>query len=54
MLNVPIEYRDVKVLHTGDEVDLVNDFNLNDDIDNLAELVLADRAPRAAHAARGV
>ena len=40
VLNVPIEYRDVKVLHTGDEVDLVNDFNLNDDIDNLAELVL--------------
>ena len=40
MLNVPIEYRDVRVLHTGDEVDLVNDFNLNDDIDNLTELVL--------------
>jgi hypothetical protein len=40
VLNVPIEYRDVKVLHTGDEVDLVNDVNLSDDIDNLAELVL--------------
>jgi hypothetical protein len=40
VLNIPIEYRDVKVLHTGDEVDLVNDFNLSGDIDNLAELVL--------------
>ena len=40
VLNVPIEYRDVRVLHTGDEVDLVNDFNLNDDINNLAQLVL--------------
>ncbi len=40
VLNLPIEYRDVRVLHTGDEVDLVNDFNLADDIDNLSELVL--------------
>ena len=32
VLNVPIEYRDAKVLHTGDEVDLVNDFDLGDDI----------------------
>ncbi|MCP4204277.1 MAG: hypothetical protein GY769_20365, partial [bacterium] len=40
VLNVPIEYRDVKVLHTGDEVDLVNDLNLPDDIDDLTELVL--------------
>ena len=40
VLNVPIEYRDVKVLHTGVEVDLVNDFDLDDDIDNLAEIVL--------------
>ena len=39
VLNVPIEYRDVRVLHTGDEVDLVNDFNLNDDINNLTQLV---------------
>jgi hypothetical protein len=39
-LNLPIEYRDVKVLHTGDEVDLINDLNLNDNIDNLTELVL--------------
>lgn len=39
-LNVPIEYRDVRVLHTGDEVDLVDDFNLGDDIDNLPGLVL--------------
>ena len=40
VLNVSIEYRDVRVLHTGDEVELVNDLNLGDDIDNLAELVL--------------
>ncbi|HEX8031886.1 MAG TPA: hypothetical protein VF491_25645, partial [Vicinamibacterales bacterium] len=40
VLNVPIEYRDVKVLHTGDEADLVDDFDLADDIDNLAEIVL--------------
>ena len=40
VLNIPIEYRDVKVLHTGDELDLIDDFDLNDDIDNLAELVL--------------
>ena len=40
MLNLPIEYRDVRVLHTGDEVDLVDDFNLGDDIDNLPGLVL--------------
>lgn len=40
VLNVPIEYRDVKVLHTGDELDLENDLDLSDDIDNLTELVL--------------
>ena len=40
VLNVPIEYRDVKVLHTGADVDLVNDLDLDDDIDNLAEIVL--------------
>jgi hypothetical protein len=40
VLNIPIEYRDVHVLHTGNEVDLVNDLNLADDINNLTELVL--------------
>ena len=40
ILNLPIEYRDVRVLHTGTEVDLVNDFNMADDIDNLTELFL--------------
>ena len=39
-MKLPVEYLDVTVLHTGDEVDLVNDFNLTDDIDNLTELVL--------------
>jgi hypothetical protein len=40
VLNIPIEYRDVKVLHTGDAVDLVNDLNLAADIDDLPQLVL--------------
>ena len=40
VLNLPVEYRDVPVLHTGAAVDLVNDFNLDDDIDNLPQLVL--------------
>jgi len=40
ILSIPIDYRDVPVLHTGNEVDLINDFNLSDDIDNLIELVL--------------
>lgn len=40
VLNIPIQYRDVRVLHSGAEVDLVNDLNLVDDIDNLVELVL--------------
>lgn len=39
-LNIPVEYRDVKVLHSGDEVDIVNDLNLADEIDNLADIVL--------------
>jgi len=39
-LTMPIVYRDVHVLHTGDEVDLINDLNLPDNIDNLAEIVL--------------
>lgn len=40
VLQVPIVYRDVHVLHTGQEVDLINDLNLADDIDNLNGLVL--------------
>jgi hypothetical protein len=40
VLDVPIEYRDVKVLHTGDEVDLVDDFDLAGDIDDLTALFL--------------
>lgn len=39
-LEIPIEYRDVGVLHTGDEVDLISDLGLADDIDNLTEIVL--------------
>ena len=39
-LNIPIIYRDVHVLHTGDEVDLVNDLNLLGDINSLTEIVL--------------
>lgn len=39
-LNIPIEYKDVEVLHTGGEVDLVDDFNLPDTIDKLPILVL--------------
>ncbi len=39
-LQIPLNYRDVKVLHTGDELNLQADFGLNDDIDNLAEIVL--------------
>jgi hypothetical protein len=39
-LHIPIEYSDVKVLHTGDKIDLINDFHLTDNIDNLTELYL--------------
>ncbi|MBE9140810.1 hypothetical protein IQ254_27030 [Nodosilinea sp. LEGE 07088] len=39
-LAIPLSYRDVAVLHTGEAVDLVNDFNLSGDIDTLTELVL--------------
>ncbi len=39
-LNIPIEYRDVRVLHSGNEVDVVNDFALEDDMDNLTRIVL--------------
>jgi hypothetical protein len=40
VLDIPIEYRDVAVLHTGDEVDLVDDFNLPGNIDDLPEIFL--------------
>ncbi len=40
ILNIPVEYKDVKVLHSGLELDLTNDFDLEDDIDNLARIVL--------------
>lgn len=44
VLNIPIEYRDIqgadKVLHTGAELNLIEDLGLADDIDNLQPLVL--------------
>ncbi len=40
VLNIPVEYKDVRVVHTGPETDLTDDFNLEDDIDNLARIVL--------------
>ncbi len=40
LLNIPIVYKDVRVLHSGKQVDIINDLDLNDDIDNLTELVL--------------
>jgi hypothetical protein len=40
VLNVPIDYRDVHVLHTGDAVDLADDFDLAGDIDDLTAIVL--------------
>ena len=40
LLNVPIVYRDCRVLHIGDKLDLVNDLNLPGDIDDLAEIYL--------------
>ncbi len=39
-LEIPVVYRDCKVLHTGDETDLINDLGLPDEIDNLPEIVL--------------
>lgn len=42
-LQIPIKYRDVKVLHTGDELNLQDDFGFVGDIDDLAEIYL----PRA-------
>ena len=40
VLNIPIQYKDAKVIHSGDQVDVVNDLDLPDDIDNLEGLVL--------------
>jgi hypothetical protein len=39
-LPVPIEYRDVKVLHTGGETNIEADFDLPDSIDNLDAIYL--------------
>ncbi len=39
-LNIPIEYVDVAVLHTGDEVDIATDLNLPGDIDELSQIIL--------------
>ncbi len=39
-LNLPIVYKDCKVLHVGDEVDLITDLQLPDEIDKLTEIVL--------------
>ncbi|MEL6923734.1 MAG: hypothetical protein AAFO94_06765, partial [Bacteroidota bacterium] len=40
VLNVPIEYRDAKVIHVGAEADPVNDLDLSDEIDALSAIVL--------------
>ncbi|MCB0522799.1 MAG: hypothetical protein KDD27_27895 [Saprospiraceae bacterium] len=40
VLQIPIEYRDVKVLHTGAETNIEDDFDLPDDIDNLDAIYL--------------
>ena len=39
-LNIPVTYKDVTVLHTGDTLDIEADLQLPDDIDNLEEIVL--------------
>ena len=39
-LNLPIKYQDVKVLHTGNEIDLLNDLKLQKNINELTKLVL--------------
>ena len=39
-LNVPIEYVDINVLHTGDEVDIITDLSLLGDIDDLSQIFL--------------
>jgi hypothetical protein len=42
-LEIPVTFRDCRVLHTGDERDVRGDFGLPDEIDNIDEIVL----PRA-------
>ena len=37
-LQVPLRYRDVNVMHTGDELDLAGDFGFAGNIDNQAEI----------------
>src|SRR4030095_10812025 len=39
-LEIPLVYRDVPVLHTGDELNLQTDFGFAGDIDDLAEIYL--------------
>ncbi len=39
-LEIPLAYRDVKVVHTGDQLNLQSDFGLPDDIGNLDEIYL--------------
>jgi hypothetical protein len=41
--NIPIVYKNCKVLHTGEEADITSDLGLDDDIDNLEQIFL----PRA-------
>lgn len=40
VLQIPIVYQDVRVLHTGAETNIEDDFNLDDDIDNLDAIYL--------------
>lgn len=40
LLEIPIVYRDVKVLHTGEELNLAVDFGFVGDIDDFAEIYL--------------
>jgi hypothetical protein len=40
VLQIPIVYQDVKVLHTGAETNIEDDFNLEDGIDNLDAIYL--------------
>ena len=37
-LQIPLEYRDVKVLHTGDELNLQDDFRFVGNINDVAEI----------------
>jgi hypothetical protein len=44
-LEIPLVYRDVPVLHTGDELNLQTDFGFAGDIDDLAEIYLPTARP---------